>query len=481
MRRPTLFVLLITSACGSSAAQPDATYTDMCGPVKADAGRPNTLLDRIDGNTTLLKACSPYYFTDPIVIGADLTIEAGVTLIGPQGGKRSRLTVNRYGRILATGTAAEPIVFTSLYAESGGALGGQWTGILFLEGLPGSHLEHVIVEYAGGPYARQAGDDEFGIYEFPVEGSILNDSTPDLVLADVWVRHSNGYALATTTSEIFDLDQDNVYAIADRLTFTDNLNGLWLPVDQVGALGPDLCWFERDAMGMCPTGGTPPVNFVESHIDQNLGRTPENLTKDATWEPYAVPYKVDNINITGGALLTVLDGVELQMTGTGGISVGVNGPGALSMIAANPGGIRVTSFYQNPTPAQHWFGLVIWEMADAARTHIENVDLGYGGRRSPINSEAAADIEIYNTSPTIIGNHVHHSLGAGIHWNCNADPLGLEDPPLPSTNTSDDSTIACAMSPPPPVGTGIGVGIAENFGCDCPGTACSSRCPPSGL
>lgn len=470
--------VLLCASCGGGGADADASpYPDECGPVRPDGGTtsdPNTLQKRITAATTLKKKCSPYFVVEPTSFEAEVTIEPGVKIIAPQGGARSRITVTRFGKLIARGTPADPIIFTSKYAEAGGGpLGGQWTGILFLNSQPGSHLEHVIIEYAGGVYGGVPGDDEFTRYEFPVEGSLLNDSTPDLIVKDVWIRRSNGYAVATTTDAAFDASGMAIYAAFDRVTLTNNQRGIWVPVDQAGTLGPDLCWAERDAMGACPSGATPPANnYVEAHIDSMLGRTPENVTRDAQWKPYAVPYKVDNINVTSGALLEILDGAELRMTNLGGIAVGVNSPGALKMIASARGGIRVGSFYQSPTAQEHWNGVWIWEMTDSARTEIRNVDLGYGGKKAPIATEAPALITIYNANPTIVGNHVHHSLGSGIHWNCSAAPPGLETPPLPSTNTSDPATIACAAM----VGSG---GIAENYGCTCPGggTMCLMRCP----
>ncbi|MSP15835.1 MAG: hypothetical protein EXR73_04350 [Myxococcales bacterium] len=466
----TLAALL--AACSPPSLTPDSAFADECGPIKVGAAQPNTLLDSIGFPATLKKSCSPYYFTDPVAISSELTIEAGVTLIGPMGGKRSRLTITPGGLLLATGTAEEPITFTSTYAASGGVLGGQWSGILFLESRPGSHLEHVIIEYAGGRYMRVVGDDEFGAYEFPVDGSLLNDSTPNLEVVDVIIRRSNGYAIAATTSDPFDTDKQSIYAAMDRVSLSDNQRGLWLPVNQGGALGPDLCFVPRAVDGTCPADPAPAGHFVELHLDSNFGRTPESVNHDAVWKPYGAPFQLDTVNVVGGALLEVLDGAELRMTQVGGISVGLNEPGAIRMVGTAARGITITSATANPTPAQYWNGISIWDMADE-RTHLEGVDISYGGRRAPILTEAPALVMIYNSNPTLVGNHVHHSVGAGIHWNCQSDPGGLEEPPLPSTNTSDDATIACAAL--------VGSGIAENYGCACPMGGCMNRCPPTGL
>lgn len=464
-------VTLFLSACGGTGSAKDAgPWADACGPVAADAGSgPHTLLSRISAPAVLKKACSPYALAASTTILAEVTIEAGVKIIGPQGGAASRITVTKSGKLLAAGTAEDPIVFTSTYAENGGGpYGGQWTGLLFLEAQPGSRLEHVVIEYAGGAY--QATGDEFEQYEFPVPGSLLNDSTADLIVSDVWIRNSAGYAVAATTSAEFELADSNLYAAFERVTLTDNKKVIWVPVDQAGTLGTDLCFSARDTAGACPHAGSPAEgSFIEAHMDDRLGRTPENVTRDATWKAYRVPWKVDNVNIVNNALLTILDGAELRMTDVGGIAVGINGPSALRMVAAQPGGIRVTTAYEDPEPAQYWNGIWLWSLTDGARTELRNVDLGWGGKKAPTATEAPALITIFNANPTIAGNHVHHSLGSGIHWSCTAMPNGLS-PDNPGRNTSEPSTLACADR----VGGG---GIAQNYGCVCGVSSCSYLCP----
>lgn len=457
------------SACGGDAG-PDAAYPDACGPIRADGMRPNTLLNVISANTTLKKSCSPYHIETPVTITAELTIEPGVEVIACQGGCRTRITVARNGKLRAIGTAAEPITFTSIYRTTGGTIGGQWTGILFLESQPGSRLEHVIVELAGGPYEGMG--NEFEIYEFPKEGSILNDSTPDVELVNVTVRNSRGYAIAATTSPEFQEAGSNVWAAFEPITAHDNALGIWVPVDQIGTLGADVCFAERAAGEACPTT-TPPANiYVEAHLDDELQRPIEQITRDATWQPHH--YKVENIDIVNNALLRVLDGAVLHMTDLGGIYVGLSGPGALEMVAATQGGIRIRHVEDQPALDDYWNGIYIWDDADEARTRIENVDIGFGGGRSPIITEPPALIGIFDANPTIVGNHVHDSAGTGITWNCASTPGGLETPPLPNTNTEDVASISCAYSlfPEPMSGPTPVTGIAENLNCVCPGGQC---------
>src|SRR6185503_10261010 len=87
--------------------------------------------------------------------GATLTIEPGTIIKArtiSQGGP------SIYGHLIAHGTNAEPIIFTSIYddragGDSGGdgpteSLPGEWQGLYFKPGSTGD-LDHVIIRYAG--------------------------------------------------------------------------------------------------------------------------------------------------------------------------------------------------------------------------------------------------------------------------------------------------------------------------------------------
>jgi len=82
-----------------------------------------------------------------------LTIEPGITIkMQTDSANPGRVYVNttgRTGRLIAVGTAAQPIVFTP---DMPTPAAGAWTGIDFDSPIdPGNRLEFVRVEYAGGP------------------------------------------------------------------------------------------------------------------------------------------------------------------------------------------------------------------------------------------------------------------------------------------------------------------------------------------
>ena len=96
---------------------------------------------------TLTKACSPY-MVDEISIddGGVLTIEAGVTL---KFSPNTTIFVGQSGsgKLLAKGTAQDPITLTS---QSGLSTDEGWYGLEFFEGSSGSQVTYTTIEYAGG-------------------------------------------------------------------------------------------------------------------------------------------------------------------------------------------------------------------------------------------------------------------------------------------------------------------------------------------
>lgn len=120
---------------------------------------------RIDaGEWTLSPKNAGGYVT--VKPGVTLTIDAGTTFRGLQG---SALVVARGARILAEGTAASPIVFTSAKAE-GERNGGDWGGVLILGNAPVNeatpHFEALPVVDTTGDYGGPNVADDSGVLRY---------------------------------------------------------------------------------------------------------------------------------------------------------------------------------------------------------------------------------------------------------------------------------------------------------------------------
>ena len=94
------------------------------------AKRTNLLNVPRDGTRTLSKD-TLYVISGPVTVdsGAVLTIPAGTKLVGDTLAGVSYLVIRRGGRIVANGSAAEPIVFTSM-REPGKRRRGDWGGLV---------------------------------------------------------------------------------------------------------------------------------------------------------------------------------------------------------------------------------------------------------------------------------------------------------------------------------------------------------------
>ena len=90
-----------------------------------------------------------------IARGAELTIEPGTVIRGDKDTKAS-LIVERGGKLIAKGTATEPIVFTSAQAE-GSRKPGDWGGIILCGNARNNQGE---MQIEGGPRTKHGGTDD---------------------------------------------------------------------------------------------------------------------------------------------------------------------------------------------------------------------------------------------------------------------------------------------------------------------------------
>src|SRR5262249_30814461 len=105
-----------------------------------DCTRTNKPLAEISGDieADATLHCDESYllkFTTFVKRGVTLTIEKGTTIYGDEATKGT-LVVQPGGRIVAEGTASEPIVFTSENTPGGNAKPGDWGGLIVLGQAP---------------------------------------------------------------------------------------------------------------------------------------------------------------------------------------------------------------------------------------------------------------------------------------------------------------------------------------------------------
>ncbi len=154
-------------------------------------------------DTTLSTSGYPYAITDDIIVpaGVTLTIEPGVTL---QFQKDRWLWVKEGGRLLAEGTAAQPIVFTRQGSD-------YWGGILLECTQADNRISHAVIEYTREVIScpRTHGVSAYGSRVTIADSIIRHTDFSDAVQTYPW----GGYdpTIYLLRNEIYDIQRDAVH------------------------------------------------------------------------------------------------------------------------------------------------------------------------------------------------------------------------------------------------------------------------------
>jgi hypothetical protein len=119
----------------------EAAATSGCAPATVNAN--------ITANETWTLACSPYNVTANVTVqnGATVTIEPGVQVKFSSTRTLTISTITLTGGLVANGTVANPIVFTSSAASPAP---GSWGGLIINRNvITGSSLTNAQIRYAG--------------------------------------------------------------------------------------------------------------------------------------------------------------------------------------------------------------------------------------------------------------------------------------------------------------------------------------------
>ena len=318
------------------------------------------------------------------------------------------------GALVAQGTAADPIVFTS---NKDPQAAGDWYGIRFRNTADDATtiMAHCIVEYAG---YGSGGESVFIGSASPTlnhctirysQGSgieidagspvISNSVFTDIAGYDLYYNNAVGGTVSGCT---FNHGMNNTGS--GQVVFTgntvnyDNAFPIRLPVDSVGE-------FVNNA------------TFVGVDGDSYLEVLGGNLTKDATWTDAIACVLTTNVIIKGTdgvdgiTTLTLTPGAEVRVNGRYALEVGANSgdPGALVAqgTAADP--IVFTS-NKDPQAAGDWYGIRFRNTADDATTIMAHCIVEYAGYGS-----GGQLVYISDASPTLSHCILSFSQGYGVY------------------------------------------------------------------
>jgi hypothetical protein len=343
------FVGLIVMLVGLLMAWPQTVAAQGTGTVVTD----------ITTDTVWTKAGSPYQLASTafaVEAGATLTIQPGVEVIAPAHGH-----FQVRGRLIAQGTAGEPIRFTGVNKTPGG-----WYGITVSnsrEAPASATLDHVIVEYGSVP-------------ELEYGGITVNYGA--LTLTNSQIRNSGSYGLVA--------EMHQPVQIANTL-FADN--------GRSAVRLEDTAYVDPVLSNLTATGnGANAVTYYGV-----------NITDTHTLEPMGLPYIVEGglfVRPTGH--LIVQPGIEVQTIR----GFGVDG-GRLTAIGTADQPILFTGV--NKTPGG-WWGITIGgDTERLAHATFDHVIIEYGGTA---DSDYSANLVVTSAVVTVTNSIVRNGPSHGI-------------------------------------------------------------------
>jgi hypothetical protein len=316
----------------------------------------------VTSDRTLTKVCSPYAVTNDIVVGgnATLTIEAGVTLrFDPDKSVLVGSSASGSGKLIATGTAVEPIILTSSVSSP---KAGDWVGVrLEANTLNGTVLRYMKFDYCGGDGACLLGTRGVKPYRVTVDHVAFN--------------HIPAYATAITEKE-----QDSNFAI-QSCTFS--------------GLGPQsyaVALFAPSFAGIDSTNAFNgfPVLLMGGKVDFN-----------ALWKNVGTTVVVSEDIYVGGSAtptLTITAGSLFKFANNRGFYVGDDKPGKLVAVGTATSPVVFTSASQKPS-AGDWLGIHVY----SGHANINFARISYGGEEPAsgnVRVEDGATVNISNSTLT---------------------------------------------------------------------------------
>ena len=176
MTKLTFLTVSLVAACGGNDLTGDDAPIDAAPEVDAPPGSEIIHIPAGDLAGDITWSGTNTYILDGyvFVVGGTLTIEAGATIKGQNG---SALTITKDAKLVAAGTAAKPIVFTSNRSP---ATPGDWGGLVMLgkapinvtggtnkiEGFPDSYGDRIVYGSATPDAAHDCGRLEYARIEY---------------------------------------------------------------------------------------------------------------------------------------------------------------------------------------------------------------------------------------------------------------------------------------------------------------------------
>jgi len=345
----------------------------------------------IESDGTWLNQGVPYVITDDAYVenNATLTISAGCT-ISLDPGTEFYCGYGGPGSIIAIGTSASPITFTSLTDT----VAGIWEALSFYGyTISTARLSYCVVERAGGSN---------------VDGAV-HVSGCRIKMDHCTLRKNAKYGVYCVSRGYFDDFSDNTITTSGEYPVRIN-------AEKARTLGT----------GNVLTGNTKDGVLVAG----------ENVTTTGTWLYEGVPYVVDgDVSIgdaTGNPVLTIAAGTTIMLTPHTEFYAGYGDPGGL-IADGTAGQITFTSSV-NPPSAGDWSRLSFYSNSINSQCQLKNCKVEYAGY------DDYGNIYIEDCTPTVTGCSIGHSSAYGIYLSGSTfpDPTQLQANNTFYSNASGD-------------------------------------------
>jgi hypothetical protein len=358
----------------------DTRFVDNGGPALSVSGRPQSdgllqnlqatgngtdaiVLDdvRFEGTHTLERAGLPYVARGALVIddNGQVTVAPGV-----QFHSDGIFLVN--GRLLAEGTAAQPITFRGVATTPGSWEGISFDGVADTTGkLPASSLRHIVVEHGGTVEQNNPGS---------AYGASVTVRNAIVTLADSVIRDGGNYGIA---------GRGGVEGDGNQLTVADTT---------ISGHPSYALMFEHKTANPVLRNLRASGNGIDAVGVRGA------LSGTHVWEHLAIPYVVDQgIDVEQGATLTIEPGTNVRMEKEQEMEV----QGRLNAVGTAEAPITFTGTTES---AGWWRHLYV-----TGEAVLQHCDIGYGGASS------TTGMVITESGTTVIQRcRIHHSADAGI-------------------------------------------------------------------
>jgi len=388
----------------------------------------------VTASETWTRAGSPHRvpFGVHLLAGASLRVEpCAVVLVGTG----QAIVVQGDARLLAVGSAAEPIRFDAL-GESPSH--GDWIGLeVRAHGLPDTRLAHVTIAHAGA---------DPGLPGEP-PAALRTRSRAGLRLESVLIQNSGGYGVALLENGIFASGSHGLTvegSHGEGAVYIADVNAVRsLPTGH----------FRNNANNDVLLAATQRVLRVESALRALDDGARYRLRRAARWI----------VQGTSAPRLTLAAGVVLAMEAEASLEVGLELPGAL--LAQGQGSSRLVRLVAatGDTGAPSWGALVLGAQTDTARTHLQDMEiLGAGGEVTGVfdSCPSAGTADVDSRGMLVLSGASAAMVVAGLRFvagprngfailRANAPPLPLMDfTRLSQHNDFRRAGVRCASSQP---------------------------------